>query len=61
MSEDIKVRSDKINQLNTERKPIIYIEIRHNSLETGNINKNKKIFKNDIFLVSYYKDEFFHC
>ena len=39
----------------------MYIEIRHNSLETGNINKNKKKIKNDIFLVSYYKNEFYHC
>ena len=45
MSEDIKDRSDKTNQLNKERKSIMYIEIGHNSLETGNFNKNKKIFK----------------
>ena len=35
----------------------MYIEIRHNSLEAGNINKKK----NDIFFLSHYKDEFYHC
>ena len=44
MSKDIKDKSDKecTKKIN-ERKPIIYIEIRHNSLETGNICKNKQI------------------
>ena len=42
MSKDIKEKgdkegTDKINQLNEERKPITYIEIRHNSLQTSNI------------------------
>ena len=47
MFKNIKEKSDKecidkINQLNKEKKTIMYIEIRHNSLETDNISKNKK-------------------
>ena len=40
MSKDIKEdKIDKINQLNKERKPIMYIEIRHNSLDVSDIIK----------------------
>ena len=57
MSEVIKDRrdkecNDKINQLEKERKPIIYIEIRHNGLETSNISKNKKHFFKKHFFVT---------
>ena len=45
MSKDTKKKSDKdcadkINQLKTETKPIMYIEIRHNSFDKSNISKN---------------------
>ena len=33
--------NNKINQL--KKEPIMYIEIRHNSRETSNISKNKKM------------------
>ena len=45
MSKDTKGKSDKdctdkINQQKKERKPIIYIEIRHESFDVNNISKN---------------------
>ena len=39
-SKEIKEdKNDKINQLNKERRSIMYIKIRHNSLETNSISK----------------------
>ena len=48
-----KDKSDKecIKKIN-ERKPIMYIKIRHNSLETSNIGKNKQTLKDNLFLLS---------
>ena len=54
MCKNIKDKSDKdctnkINQLEKERKPIMYIEIRHKSFDISSISKNIKI-KNKTFL-----------
>ena len=48
MCEDTKGKSDKdctnkINQLEKERKPIMSIEIRHNSFDINNIIKNEQV------------------
>ena len=44
MSKDIKDKSDKEGTKKIhERKSIMYIEIRHNSLESSNISKNTQI------------------
>ena len=48
MCKDIKDKSDKdctdrINQLEKERKPIMYKEIRHESFNINNINKNAQV------------------
>ena len=64
MYKDTKNKSDKdctekINQPEKERKPIMYIEIRHNSFDISSISKNIKIQKN-IFFV-YYKDGYNNC
>ena len=44
MSKDIKGESNKecTKKIN-ERKPIMYIEISHNTFETSNMSKNKQI------------------
>ena len=64
MCKDTKSKShkdctNKINQLEKERKPVMYIEIRHESFNIYNICKNIKIFKK-IFFV-YYKDGYNNC
>ena len=40
MGKDTKDKSDKINQLKNERKPIMFLEIRQNSFDIKQINKN---------------------
>ena len=41
--------TNKINQLEKERKPIMYIEIRHNSFDISSISKIIKTKKNIFF------------
>ena len=56
MCKDTKNKSDKdcinkIIQLEKERKPIMYIEIRHESFNNiNNIDKNVQVLKKYIFL-----------
>ena len=56
MCKDTKNKSDKdctnkIIQLEKERKPIMYIEIRHESFNNiNNIDKNVQILKKYIFV-----------
>ena len=65
MCKDTKDKSDKdctdrINQLEKERKPIMYKEIRHESFNINNINKNAQVLKKHFFFV-YYKDGYNNC
>ena len=38
-----KDSTDKINQLEKERKPIMYMEIRHENFNINNIIKNEQV------------------